>query len=192
MKLCKHCNIEKPESEFTKKTSSKDGLYSWCRECSRKYQREIDSRPEEKAKKRNYYLQNKTIILKRGSEYRRKDGIRIKMNTYQRAYLQTDKGKAAESRSGHKSRMRFGKKKSDLTARQWGNIISLQNNRCAVCGIIFDIDNKATKDCIIPLNALGEFTYGNVQALCIRCNNKKGKSTVIPYLFDFLFSTKHL
>jgi len=89
MKLCKRCNTEKPESDFTKKASSKDGLYYWCRECSRKYQREIDSKPESKKTKRKYYLQNKDAILKRGSEYRSREGMRDKMNAYQRKYLQT-------------------------------------------------------------------------------------------------------
>ena len=83
--------------------------------------------------------------------------------------------------------MKFGKKKSDLTARQWGNIITRQHNKCAMCGIEFSLDNKATKDCIVPLCSFGEFTYGNVQALCFKCNMVKGQDNIIPCLFALLF-----
>jgi len=35
-KICKRCNIEKNISEFTKDKNSKDGLYSYCKECKSK------------------------------------------------------------------------------------------------------------------------------------------------------------
>src|ERR1035437_877804 len=39
-KLCKRCNIEKERVNFSKTTSSKDGLNSWCKECKREYSKE--------------------------------------------------------------------------------------------------------------------------------------------------------
>ena len=32
-KVCVKCNIEKPVENFSKSSSSKDGLQSYCREC---------------------------------------------------------------------------------------------------------------------------------------------------------------
>lgn len=185
MKICSRCKIEKDESEFTKKASSKDGLYSWCRVCSRLYQKVIDSKPESKKKKRDYYLQNKSKILECGKEYRVKVGRDV-MNAYQRKYLKTEKGKIADSRSEHKSRIKHSKKISTLTARQWGNIIGMQHGKCAVCGIEFSINNKPTKDCIIPLSGGGCFEYGNVQALCFSCNSKKSAYNPLIDLFAVL------
>lgn len=40
MKICTQCKVEKDYIEFPKKKSNKDGLYSWCKECSRKKTRE--------------------------------------------------------------------------------------------------------------------------------------------------------
>ena len=40
MKICCNCKIEKPETEFNKRSRSKDGLEFRCKECSRKSQRE--------------------------------------------------------------------------------------------------------------------------------------------------------
>ena len=40
VKRCTKCRKYKRESEFTKYNISKDGLYNWCKACSRLYQRE--------------------------------------------------------------------------------------------------------------------------------------------------------
>ena len=36
MKYCKKCNTEKPKSEFNKDKTRKDGLHTYCRECTKK------------------------------------------------------------------------------------------------------------------------------------------------------------
>lgn len=185
MKKCSRCKTEKDESEFTKKAQSRDGLYSWCKTCSRFYQKLIDSKPEIKKQKHEYYLQNKTHRLEYGKHYRKMR--RPQMNAYQRKYLQTGKGRMTDSRAGHKSRIKHNQKVSTLTLRQWGNIIVMQRGRCAMCNVEFSLDVKPTKDCIVPLSSGGTFEYGNVQALCIDCNNKKGIYNPLPDLFSLLF-----
>lgn len=37
MKLCNKCQCEKPTSEFYRKTTAKDGLFWWCKDCHRGY-----------------------------------------------------------------------------------------------------------------------------------------------------------
>ena len=37
MKLCNQCRCEKPETEFYKKKTAKDGLFWWCKDCHRNY-----------------------------------------------------------------------------------------------------------------------------------------------------------
>lgn len=36
MKICAKCKIEKPSDSFNKHKAMRDGLYSWCKECSNK------------------------------------------------------------------------------------------------------------------------------------------------------------
>lgn len=49
-KLCRKCGRELPLSEFHKKYSSKDGLQSFCKECSNKAASEHAKRSTEKKK----------------------------------------------------------------------------------------------------------------------------------------------
>lgn len=44
-KTCKRCREEKPRSEFSKQKLTKDGLQSWCKECSRAAGRERRQKP---------------------------------------------------------------------------------------------------------------------------------------------------
>jgi hypothetical protein len=53
MKTCAKCKTEKQETEFCKRTKSKDGLHSMCRECSRKAVR------NSYRKNARYYIQKK-------------------------------------------------------------------------------------------------------------------------------------
>lgn len=54
-KLCKKCKIEKPLSEFHKRSKNKDGLYSYCHECSR-------------ADANTYYAKNRNKYIIRSAE----------------------------------------------------------------------------------------------------------------------------
>ena len=63
MKTCCLCKIEKPESEFNKRSKSKDGLDFRCRECSRKTQRERASKM--KSRKEYYSEWSKKFFEKK-------------------------------------------------------------------------------------------------------------------------------
>jgi len=88
-KKCTKCGIEKPLTEFHKRSASKDGHCSRCRECRLKYMAEYHSRPEVKENLLEYnsrpevkekkcqrsaerYSQNKEEILNQLAEYRSK------------------------------------------------------------------------------------------------------------------------
>jgi hypothetical protein len=66
MKTCNKCHIAKPTTEFYKKSTAKDGLFWWCRECHKTYVKgkyaSAYACPEfaEKERKRvaEYYKQN--------------------------------------------------------------------------------------------------------------------------------------
>lgn len=84
MKLCKHCQVEKPLSEFYKKPTAKDGLFWWCKPCHREYG------------KKKYHA------LATSEEYRQAERARIreyhannpeKVRSWARAYAQANPGR---------------------------------------------------------------------------------------------------
>lgn len=91
-------------------------------------------------------------------------------------YFRTPGGKAAKSRMHHKRKMRQQQLLVTLTDKQWNKIINEQNNLCNWCKKPFTKDNPPTRDEIIPISniACPGFTYGNTQALHLRCNILKG------------------
>lgn len=60
MKECRCCKIEKLEDHFTKRSSNSDGLYSYCKECNRK-------------KNKERYEKNSSVYLEKNRKYKRKN-----------------------------------------------------------------------------------------------------------------------
>lgn len=100
-KICTKCKIEKDESKFTKDKSKKDGLYSSCKECGRKYNTERGNkkrrerynsdeeyREKKKAESNNYNHRNKEKVAKRKREYREnnKEEISRKNRKFSKKY----------------------------------------------------------------------------------------------------------
>lgn len=114
MKKCSKCNIECDFSNFYKDKSSKDGIRSNCKDCSKKYREEnkeyskeyrirnIDKRKKydsnrdyDKTKKREYYLLKRDdILFKRKSEYLSNRESKLE---YQKNYQQENKDKRNKS-----------------------------------------------------------------------------------------------
>lgn len=71
MKRCSKCKSEKPESEFYKKRSSKDGLNSQCIPCNKESKRQWNDANRRKylEMKRGYYLRNREKILSSQQDY---------------------------------------------------------------------------------------------------------------------------
>jgi hypothetical protein len=79
MKTCSRCNTPKLESEFNKHSKSADGLYTWCRECHREWQREYIARPENKVKRqaRRKLYKDKEALYNRRCKIKKKYGITL-------------------------------------------------------------------------------------------------------------------
>jgi hypothetical protein len=50
VKHCSRCEADRPESDFSPRTRSADGLQPWCRECVAAYNREWRKRRKEDSK----------------------------------------------------------------------------------------------------------------------------------------------
>lgn len=92
MKMCKSCNLTKEISCFCKNKSSKDGLQSYCKECSRSKNRDSYSKHKEKKSKyrKNRYLTNKSIESVKNKEWRLKNIEKTK-NTSRKYYQKNKK-----------------------------------------------------------------------------------------------------
>jgi len=85
MKICCRCEIEKPISEFHKKTSSKDGYDNRCKKCKREYNKMWTNDNREHVRKYNREFTQKVRknpinrmyknVLSRASKYKKKKGI---------------------------------------------------------------------------------------------------------------------
>lgn len=74
-KICSKCNIEKPLTEFSKKSSSPDGLRTYCKQCAVIYNQQRLKDPE-KYNKQSTYLK----------AYRSDPIRKAKMSTYNKEY----------------------------------------------------------------------------------------------------------
>lgn len=75
MKTCTKCKIEKPLTEFTKKSSSKDGLRQNCKSCVSEYRKENEGRIAKYM--RDYYLSNFDRIKACQAQYNLNNSDRI-------------------------------------------------------------------------------------------------------------------
>jgi 5-methylcytosine-specific restriction endonuclease McrA len=68
---------------------------------------------------------------------------------------------------------------SDLTAKQWREIVATFNGHCAYCTKLTD---DLTQDHVIPVSRQGEHTASNVVPACRSCNSQKKDKTLLEYV----------
>jgi hypothetical protein len=98
MKNCSKCKVTKSKKEFSKKSSNKDGLRYWCKDCSKvsiknwrnKNKKHIDNYSKK------YQQENKELIKERKINYRVNNKQKIK--TYNKKYKQENKNRIKNTR----------------------------------------------------------------------------------------------
>lgn len=114
-KECRSCKIIKTSSEFPKRSSNLDGLYSYCRKCcSDKNKKTLDKNREKHRKKCNEYRQkNREYLNKKSKEYYYKNReLQLKQRSeYRKKYIEKISFKEALKRISDKDRFERNRKK---------------------------------------------------------------------------------
>ena len=142
--------------------------------------RHADNRERDNIKSRKRRQKNREKNNERSKKYRQEH--KEEMKEHNKKYRKTSKGKASCARISHRRRLNQIGLVNDLTAEEFDDIISMQNNICPICRKEFSDNDPPTRDHIIPLTLpngnpnpfrMG-LTKGNVQATHLKCNSKKG------------------
>jgi len=142
MQKCYKCKLNKELKSFNKDTSRYTGIRRICKSC-------------EKIRNQKRFLENREIILKRNSDYKK-----------------TEIGSFNHRKSNEKRRITI-KDRGDFSKKDWDNLLKLSKNRCYCCKIKFGKKIKATIDHILPISLGGSNYIENIQPLCQSCNSKK-------------------
>ena len=129
-KICPACKIEKPFTEFYKNKGGKDGLRSWCKDCTNKNNEE-------------YYLKNKERIDNRQKEYRSRPEIKARNAKYKKEYYQRPEVK---KKSVKRHRETGLLRKYGITFEQKQTMTKSQNGKCAICGCKLNNDASTHVD----------------------------------------------
>lgn len=163
MKKCTKCKLELTEDSFNKDKTRKDNLTLWCKDCVHANQkiRRDNSTPELKEKLKTYQR-----------EWNRKPENLQKRLDYQK----TPTGKIVKWRT--KLKIRYG-----LTEEKYNDMLSKQDNVCAVCKEAFESSkNRHIDHC---------HKSGKVRGIiCNHCNRALGavrdRVDILDSLIEYL------
>lgn len=185
-KLCPKCGLTKDSSAFTKARNRRDGLYNFCKDCTRPLNQKSYQRHREKrlAETRAYALRpeiqrvirqrNKEGYWKNRDEHLRKAKAWFRNNRdRRRAYIKqwnaANRDKVRAYQNAYKAKKR-GAGRASVTAAAWELIKMTFRNRCVYCGGALA---RLEQDHVVALARGGEHVTDNVVPACRHCNATK-------------------
>ena len=186
MKICKHCGLDKPMSEFHVYRKAPDGHRASCKECLKSYFRKYyqDNKERNEDRVRSYRRLPHVIEYQRKKAekyyemYRSDPEYKAKVRERQkRSFAKSPRGTLVRS-LGHAMRRR--PVHNPITIEELMEMFSAQDGKCALSGI------KMTwfKGKILPtslsldrIDSNGDYTTGNVRLICHAINSFRGRMT---------------
>jgi hypothetical protein len=168
------------------------------REEIREGKRQWKKTPKGKECEKRYYQKNKDIILPKMAEYYLETKEEHNERSIKWAKENPEKTKEIRSKYGKTPQGRINSINScnrrrellehgdGITLEQWIKILKIQDHRCNGCGRKFSKRLKATEDHIIPLSKGGLHEFGNIQALCGKCNSTKNANLDKEYIHTWI------
>lgn len=162
MKKCIKCKIEKDESNFSKNSRQKDGLFYYCKDCAHKFS---------KVSSKKYYEANKKILVLKTAEYQKKNALKV--NQKNRNWKHKNKEKVSLYNKISIYKRRLIQKDTDITSI-WLEELKKNTKNCPICDcelndILYD-SKQYNLDHIIPLSMNGRHYKENVKFICRKCN----------------------
>lgn len=182
MKKCSKCEVIKPHSNFHKSKSSKDGFYSYCKECT-------------KIRSKIYYADNADKFIAYTKSWKKSNPEKV--NAQNQRWYKKNPDKAAQYQRNN--RAKHPEKVSDLNHRRRdmklnnGSFIirksfmrRLYASPCVMC----ESTKNIQADHIIPLSRGGRHSEGNLMPLCQSCNLSKRALTITEWRKPVLLSMR--
>jgi 5-methylcytosine-specific restriction endonuclease McrA len=173
-KYCTKCGEWKDRTEFGKDSHKKDGLFSWCKQCSSKQTRRWQKEhPENVLSYQRVYRQRHPERIKRYPENDKKWRLKNKDKVNQKVkdWYAKHPGKKQEltkrydalhpeERRARRREYKARKKNAvgTITAAEWQVVLDKYNHRCVYPGCN---NTDVTMDHVIPLVLGGTHTIGN-------------------------------
>lgn len=160
MKICSKCNANLGDEFFYKRALSKDGLYCYCKECSRGVRSSWSNNNRSRQKE----------ILKRWAK-KNVGKISAKKERWRKRNLE----KVRELGRVYRSRRRSLLKSSlgNFTLKEFSALKIKLKNYCLCCGLS-EGEIRLVPDHVVPISKGGDNSILNIQPLCDTCNKIKG------------------
>lgn len=158
MKTCTKCGETKPETEFGKQATGRDGLRAWCKSCG------IAWRAAN---------QDKVSVIR--ARYNAANPEKVK------AWNDKRKTDNPEKRRIHNRNRRALKVGGKLSGGIVAKLFTLQRGKCA-CGCKQPLGDKFHLDHIMPLKLGGTNTDDNIQLLRSTCNLQKHAKHPVDFM----------
>ena len=181
-KQCSKCNKILPLEMYYKSGASKDGVRTYCKECTEKQKKKYKENNFEKVMKYNeqYREKNRGILAKKSYQYFKdnpKKWSQIQQKSYEKNKIKRlEENKIYYKNNKEEFRIRWQKRKSrkvlllnTLTKEQWSYIKAEFNNRCAYCGE----ETSLEQEHFVPISKGGTYTINNIIPACKSCNCSK-------------------
>ena len=178
LKICRKCNEPKFTSDFYKHKSTKDGLASYCKTCTRDvYRKWKQDNPERfKELQSNWKEQNPDRVKELRRNYYENNREREREDL--RRWQAENRGKTAEYSKAYKKR-----KGRTIPEQAWERCKTYFDHACAYCGLseeehIEKINQQLHKEHVENDGSNG---IDNCVPACKSCNASKGKKDFMEW-----------
>jgi len=175
-KVCTKCGLSKASSGFHKRSLSKDGLMSQCKDCvNSRIKANYDKDPAKKiVKTREYHLANPEWSKEKQAAWHKENRevryIRVKHRLVTDPEFLLYRRKVQANSERKRRAIKAYTQVEHITLEQYAEKLNNFNNMCWICEMPID---KLEWDHVQPLSKGGAHTLENLKPACDKCNGRK-------------------